>query len=68
MTNVKSTDSRKKGVVSAIKAKTGANKVTQVMALPDGTFKGHALKGNRQGYRSLGFVTVTAQEAGLANT
>ena len=54
MTNVKSTDSRKKGVVSAIKAKTGANKVTQVMALPDGTFKGHALRAIVKGINLLG--------------
>lgn len=65
MKNVKSTDPRKKQVVNAIKAKSGANKVTLVKQLRDGSFQGHAMKGDRQGYQSLGMVTVTAQEAGI---
>lgn len=66
MRPVKSTDNRKKQIMNAIKAKSGANKVTIVKELKDGSFQGHAMKGNRtDGYKSLGMVNVTAEEAGI---
>lgn len=67
MKNIKSTDPRKKLIVSAIKAKTGASKVTLVKDLGDGTFQGHALKITARNLpqESLGTVTVTKEEAGL---
>jgi hypothetical protein len=67
MKNVKSTDPRKKSITNAIKAKSGATRVTLVKELNDGTFSGHALKTNGRGKEqtSLGFFTVTSEEAGL---
>lgn len=65
MKSVTSKDPRKKQVVSAIKRKSGGNKVTNVKQLKDGSFQGHAMKGGRYGYESLGEVIVTAEEAGI---
>jgi hypothetical protein len=68
MKNIKSTDPRKKAITNAIKAKSGGTKVTLVKELNDGTFQGHALKTNGKGPQtSLGFFTVTSEEAGLSS-
>lgn len=66
--SVKSTDPRKKSITNAIKAKSGAVRVTLVTENKDGTFTGHAMgkTDSKYAFQSLGMVTVTAEEAGLS--
>lgn len=64
MTNVKSTDPRKKSIVTALKESTGANKITLVKEIAKHIFQGHCLKGNRSGYVSLGTFIVTFNFSG----
>jgi hypothetical protein len=63
--HVKSTDPRKKFIVTALKALTGANKVTCVYELDNSVFQGDCLKGNRAGYEKLGTFTVSKEQAGV---
>lgn len=65
--SVKSTDPRKKAITNAIKAKSGAARVTLVTENKDGTFTGHAMAktDSKYAFESLGMITVTAEEAGL---
>lgn len=67
--NVKSTDPRKKGIIAAIKAKSGGTKVTMVKELGDGTFQGDAMIAGPRGGKAqrLGTFVVTPTEAGVAN-
>lgn len=60
--HIKSDDPRKKSIVAALKAKAGANKVTQVYQIGESEFQGDCLKGNRSGYLNLGTFNVTNEE------
>lgn len=64
MKHIHSSDPVKKLVVSAIKAKSGGNKVTLVKETSEGVYQGHALKTNGRGREmtSLGTFTVTKEE------
>lgn len=58
-TPVKSSDPRKREIMEALKVKSvTGNKVTRVYELPDGSFEGHVMSGNRDGYTSLGTFNI----------
>lgn len=72
--SVSSTDERKPRVLAALKAASGASKVTSVVQMKDGRFAGHCMASIPRGYRSLGWWAVdmttgapdTASQAALA--
>ena len=62
---VKSTNPIKKQVMAALKAKSGATKVTQVTQVSDGVFTGQCFKkmdGSRK-FDNLGSFTVEVSES-----
>lgn len=67
-------DPRRKRLIEALKRKSGASKVTGIEELPDGSFRGQCFRvrlgtvmNGSVGSQllSIGFYTVTAQDAGL---
>lgn len=61
--SVKSSDPRKPGIVEALKAASGAGKVTSVVECKDGSFAGHCMVRDdkprgRGGYDSVGWWSV----------
>lgn len=63
MKSVKSTDPRKRFVMTVLKLKSGGNKVTSIKeSVTEHYFTGTCLKGNRSGYTNLGTFKVTAEE------
>ncbi len=67
MMKVHSQDPRKKKIVAALKYKTGATKVTQVVQLRTGDFSGNCLQrvGDTLKFVCLGTHLVTPAECGL---
>jgi hypothetical protein len=72
--SVKSTDPRKPKIMAALKRRSGANRVTNVVelwtqsgALAGHYFRGHCMKLNPTTgfYDSIGETTIAAAEAGL---
>lgn len=71
MKAIKSTDSRKKAIVAAFKARSGGTKVTSVKEDADGNFHAHCLRATWEGkggayrmpnYESLGTFCIYASE------
>lgn len=58
--NITSKDPRKAGIVAALKAATGATKVTMVTALKSGGFAGRCMRHTGRGYEILGDFWLAA--------